>query len=406
MGRPLKKSTIEKMDLSVETLNGSKKLGKQVGYNKYIVDEETHEIVRLVEELKEKGEALLTIDDHGTNYPVLKIVEHLVHTTNKPYAYKLDKDGKIVFLEEGITIYEDQDFPIGTETREITPSDSNISSDEPIVLKGEVTQKLTVNAKSVKLDAVELDADKRVVLKAEDIVKLEGVSTDGTFKKNNGNTVVTIEEGKKVVIENMSFGDDFSGYNAIEIGLNGAENLPEEIIIENCKFKGTLSNNAISIFGTADNATITIKNCEFDKVSNIVRLSNKTNATGVKVIVEGGKCSIWEQGEYAGMFIMQDYTSPNAEAVATNNLFNSEKLSIEINNFEGPNGMIEPAEKLSDIMCSHNDAQIAYVYADKAGNLAYNPDIVPGFSINGQEIVRDEVVVEQPIEESDNEPTE
>jgi hypothetical protein len=393
------------MDLSVKLFDGSsKKLGKQVGYNKYKVSDS--EIVMLVEKLEKEGDAYLPLQDNGNEYPVIKIVENLFQTPSKPYAYVLDEEGKVKFLDNGVSVYGDPDFPAGTETHEITPEDSNVTSNDPIILKGTVTKKLSVDAPSIKLDAVELEADKRVVIKGDDLVKLEDVTTDGQFKKQNGNTVISIEEGKKIVIENMSFGDDFSGYNAIEIGLNGTENLPEEIIIENCKFKGTLSNNAISIFGTADNATITIKNCEFDKVSNIVRLSNKTNATGVKVIVEGGKCSIWEQGEYAGMFIMQDYTSANAEAVATNNLFNSEKLSIEINNFEGPNGMIEPAEKLSDIMCSHNNTQLAYVYADKGGNLAYNPDIVPGFSINGQEIVRDEVVVEQPIEESDNESTE
>ena len=78
MARPLKKSTIEKMELTVKTFDGeSKKLGKQVGYNKYIVDEETHEIVKLSEELKEKGDALLVLEDHGKDKPVIKIVEHL-----------------------------------------------------------------------------------------------------------------------------------------------------------------------------------------------------------------------------------------------------------------------------------------------------------------------------------------
>ena len=390
MGRPLPEDRIKKMDLPVKIYNGeTKKLGKQIGVARYIIDEQTHEAVNLSEKIEKRGDALLSLQDNDKEYPVIKIVENLFHTPLKPYAYILDSDGKVVFLDEDVSVYGDPEFPAGTETHEITSDDSNITSNEPIILQGTVSQKLTVNAKSVKLDGVTLDTDKRVVIKGEDIVKLEGVTTDGTFKKSNGNCVISINEGKKVEIKDMLFGDNFSGYNGIEIGLNGTNNLPEEIIIENCQFKGTLSNNAISIFETSDNATITIKNCTFDKVSNVIRLSNKTNATGVKVIIEGGKCSIWEQGEYAGMIIMQDYTSTSAEEVTTNNLFSPEKLSIEINNFEGPNGMIEPAEKLSDIMCTHDNAQIAYVYADKAGNLAYDSAIVPEFSINGEEINRD-----------------
>lgn len=104
MARPLPEKQIVKMDLSVETLNGTKTLGKQVGYNKYRTIEDNNEIVMLVEELKEEGDALLLLDDNGKEYPVIKIVENLFHTSHKPYGYVLDSDGKPEFLDNGVKL--------------------------------------------------------------------------------------------------------------------------------------------------------------------------------------------------------------------------------------------------------------------------------------------------------------
>lgn len=106
MARPLPEKQIVKMDLTVSTLDGSKKLGKQVGYNKYRTQEDKNEIVMLVEELKKKGDALLILEDHGKDKPVIKIVENLFHTVDRPYAYVLDEDGKVVFLDEDVKIYD------------------------------------------------------------------------------------------------------------------------------------------------------------------------------------------------------------------------------------------------------------------------------------------------------------
>ena len=107
MARPLKESKIKKMDLSVKMFGGeSKKLGKQVGYNKYIVDEESHEIAMLVEKLEKKGDALLLLEDNGKDKPVIKIVENLFQTADKPYAYVLDENGKVKFLDENVKVYD------------------------------------------------------------------------------------------------------------------------------------------------------------------------------------------------------------------------------------------------------------------------------------------------------------
>ena len=160
MARPLKKSTIEKMDLTVKTFDGeSKKLGKQVGYNKYIVDEETHEIVMLVTELKEKGDALLILEDHGKDKPVIKIVEHLFQTPEKPYAYVRDAEGKVVFLDEGVSVYgtkpdvknaeeaieEINNIPEGGEGGADIEGDATFSSIDHLTIGGDRNISVSVN---------------------------------------------------------------------------------------------------------------------------------------------------------------------------------------------------------------------------------------------------------------------
>lgn len=107
MARPLPSKRLEKMDLTVKLFDGSsKKLGKQVGYNKYIVDEESHKIAMLVEKLEKEGDALLLLEDNGKDKPVIKIVENLFQTADKPYAYVLDENGKVKFLDENVKVYD------------------------------------------------------------------------------------------------------------------------------------------------------------------------------------------------------------------------------------------------------------------------------------------------------------
>ena len=107
MARPLKESKIKKMDLTVKLFNGeSKKLGKQIGFNRYVVDDETKEIATLSQKLEKEGDALLLLEDNGKDKPVIKIVENLFQTADKPYAYVLDENGKVKFLDENIKIYD------------------------------------------------------------------------------------------------------------------------------------------------------------------------------------------------------------------------------------------------------------------------------------------------------------
>ncbi len=179
-----------------------------------------------------------------------------------------------------------------------------------------------------------------------------------------------------VEIKNSTFGNN--GYNCLEIGLQG-DVLPKEITIENCQFTGTFSNNAISIFGTQNDALITIKNCTFANVSNVLRISNRSNAKNVKIIFDGCSVTKWETTpEYAGMILCQDYTSTAAK-VDENCLFGNDenlvpKIAIAIKNCTGPNGPISFESEESVIGTKDASTQLLYVYRDKGSPklLEYN----------------------------------
>ena len=94
MGRPLKKADIVKMNLIAETKEGQVVLGKQVGFNKYIVDEDAHKVVRLASELVADNDAVLKLSVAGEEKPVLKVLRNLVQTADAVYAYKLKVEGK------------------------------------------------------------------------------------------------------------------------------------------------------------------------------------------------------------------------------------------------------------------------------------------------------------------------
>ena len=102
MGRPLKKETIEKMNLVARTQKGQVVLGKQVGYNKYIVDEETRQIVRLANELVQEDDAVLSLTVGESEEPVTKILKNIFQTDKGVYAYKLVEE-EVVFEREDVS---------------------------------------------------------------------------------------------------------------------------------------------------------------------------------------------------------------------------------------------------------------------------------------------------------------
>lgn len=106
MGRPLRKETLEKMNLSATKKDGSSVvLGKQVGYNKYLFGEESERnVVRLSNELVNDYDAKLVLLVNGEEQPVLKITKNLFQTAEGIYSYELTEDNEIKFADETVSI--------------------------------------------------------------------------------------------------------------------------------------------------------------------------------------------------------------------------------------------------------------------------------------------------------------
>ena len=215
-------------------------------------------------------------------------------------------------------------------------------------------------------------------------VTIDGLTTTGSITTDVSNAAIKVTTNEDVVITNSNIGQ--SGYNVIEIGL-AAGSAPKSVLIKDCDFTGTMSNNAISIFALADNAVVNIENCHFASVSNVFRWSNRTNATGVTFNIKNCTWDSLEPSEkYRSVFLLQDYTSADADAVYTNDRFNSTKLTINFIDCVGTDGELI---KLGDNETAADrfgtgDGKLVYLYADKIGKISYadHPEMYPNLTVS------------------------
>ena len=215
-------------------------------------------------------------------------------------------------------------------------------------------------------------------------VTIDGLTTTGSITTDVSNAAINVTTNEDVVITNSNIGQ--SGYNVIEIGL-AAGSAPKSVLIKDCDFTGTMSNNAISIFALADNAVVNIENCHFASVSNVFRWSNRTNATGVTFNIKNCTWDSLEPSEkYRSVFLLQDYTSADADAVYTNDRFNSTKLTINFIDCVGTDGELI---KLGDNETAADrfgtgDGKLVYLYADKIGKISYadHPEMYPTLTVS------------------------
>ena len=260
--------------------------------------------------------------------------------------------------------------------------DINDNSKSFILNNSQITSSTTMNAKSIVINEANLSNDARMKINSGN-VEINNLSVSGNFPKANGNAVINVNESEYIVFKDMIF-DSSDIYNGIEIGLNSTT-LPKNILFENCKFTGAFSNNAILIFGTQNNATITLSNCYFEKVSNALRLSNKTNASGITVNIVNCTVDAWDTlAPWQGFLICQDYTSGSSEEVDTNNLFGNNKITVNFTNLVHNGEKIIP-DNLQKVCGTGNDDQIVYIYAeqkDPSNAIPYSENIYPIINFN------------------------
>lgn len=243
------------------------------------------------------------------------------------------------------------------------------------VVVGDIAQTSSITAKSVTIKNSSISDNARLSINAGD-VEVKGLAISGDFPKaQGGNAVVKINESDYIVFRDMTFNSN-DVYNGIEIGLNSSK-LPKYVLFDNCKFEGTFTNNPIIVFGTADDAIINIQNCSFDKVSNILRLSNKTNT---KCVVNISNCSVNQldtNPEYTGTILCQDYTSKGEEVA--NNLFSPEKITINFKNFNVAGKELVMPTNVQDLF--EGPDKMVYLYNDTEEVVPYEEGRFPKVNI-------------------------
>ena len=264
-------------------------------------------------------------------------------------------------------------------TNDVIPEMADAKKD--YIISGNINTTANISGKSIELNNVSITNDARLKLNANDI-EIRDLNLNGDFPKVNGNSVIQINNAEFILFKDMVF-DSNNIYNGIEIGLSKtATQQAKNIIFENCKFKGEFANNAILIFATESNSVITLNNCHFDKVSNALRISNKTNSKNVVININNCTIDGWDSNpEYQGFIIFEDYTNKTEEDVNTNNLFAPEKIKVNINNLVYQGKKLVPTD-MASVCGTANKNQIIYVYADAIGLIAYDLNKYPNINFN------------------------
>ena len=235
-------------------------------------------------------------------------------------------------------------------------------SSKDYIVSGFINENAEIVGKSISLKSIKVSDNARLKLNAGD-VEAKDLNISGSFPKANGNTVISVNNTEFIVFKDMVF-DASEVYNGIEIGLASNSVLPKNILFDNCKFQGEFSNNAILVFGTQDNAIITLNNCYFEKISNALRLSNKSNASGVVVNINNCTVDQWEtRAPWQGFLICEDYTNKTEEEVNANNLFGDGKITVNFNNLVHAGVKINPADPAS-VCGTKNESQVVIVCQD------------------------------------------
>lgn len=226
--------------------------------------------------------------------------------------------------------------------------------------------KLDVTAKTIELVGGTAESA-HVGLKATNDVVMTGVTTSGNLATGVSNAAWSVNTDETVTIKNCDFSQ--TGYNCVEIGLGNTA--PKNVLIENCNF-GNLNNNSILVFATADNATITIRNCSFGRVSQVLRLSNRTNATGVTVNLIDCTIEATDSNLNWPMILCQDYVAGTGADIKAANRFAPEKITINIINCEKAGQAITAPASMAEVCASGDDKGLIVVYNDYENATAAN----------------------------------
>lgn len=180
--------------------------------------------------------------------------------------------------------------------------------DSPVVVANDASVDLIGVAVTSKGTAINLSKAEEVSMRNVKVVNIVP-----TAKKTMAVLGNKDEKSVKLEIKDCYFGNAAKNEEHPEYGLYNYFELTKPLtdgsVIENCYFAAEVCNhNAINIYAVEDNATITIKDCVFEKSVNAIRIG----------IIGDKRCTInienctylatdEEYPEYAGLLLIQPY---------------------------------------------------------------------------------------------------
>lgn len=338
--------TVDENGLKLSNVDGSNiEIGKAILDNKgdevAATEKVTDVFSSIFNTIKEiQGDAITVVGDNKS----ITVTADAETETKKVVALKVEESTKETIENGHLEVVGQSDNGVYAQMYYMTNVESTT---------GEITDG-SISGESVSLYNATISNDIRLKVVATDDVELDTVTFSGDFPKATSNAIASINGGSSVTLSNVTFDSTVTGYNAIEIGLSATE-LPKYINIKDCNFDCTFSNNAILIFGTADNAVVNIEDCHFGTLSNCLRLSNKSNAKNVVVNVTNCSVDQWDTNpSWEGFLICEDYTSKSVEKEQENNLFGDGKITVNFTN------LTHQGNKVTD----ETTQRVTYVYND------------------------------------------
>lgn len=190
---------------------------------------------------------------------------------------------------------------------------SNPSETDVFINGDEALNALTTKKTFKNIEVNDVNANEQIYLYANDNIVVDGMEITGDKGSTNG---YVLYSAKNIEISNLSIVNGSTAYNVFE-GDQTNQNLDSleasNITVDN----PSLAHNVFNVYKPKDDAVITIKDSKFNLTvdnSNVLRVSNTANATGVTInfenidwTYENGKTT--KDWRWAGLIIYQPYST-------------------------------------------------------------------------------------------------
>ena len=205
------------------------------------------------------------------------------------------------------------DITVVVSTAEEINSIDNPNETDVFINGDSALNALTTKKVFKNIEVSNVDANNQIYLYATDNIVVDGMEVAGDKGSTNG---YVLYSAKDIEISNLSIANGSTAYNVFE-GDQTNQNLEvlnaSNVIVDN----PSLTHNVFNVYKPQNDAVINIKDSKFNLTvdnSNVLRISNTANATGVTVNFENIEWT-YENGltfndwRWAGLIIYQPYST-------------------------------------------------------------------------------------------------